>query len=111
MACVNFGQDTVMPGFTMGPKMTAGKEDRLIVTFIGNQDGFVDCCLPVRLLGKVTGDYEEELDGEHFQGWFDFVLATQPQGSVVVMGNASYRFRHLETVPTMSTRNPEICLD
>lgn len=100
-------EDAFLRGLTTGLKQPSGRGARLIVTHIGNEDGFVDGCLSV-FKGTKSGDYHEEMDGEHFEAWFDFVLTKLPQGSVVVMDNASYHSRRLETVPTMSSRKPDI---
>lgn len=48
------------------------------------------------------------MDDEHFEAWFDSVLTLLPQGSVVVMDNASYNSRSVELVLTMSSRSLDI---
>ncbi|KAH6921231.1 hypothetical protein HPB50_027780 [Hyalomma asiaticum] len=60
-------------GLTTGLKQPFGKGQRLIVTHIGSEDGFVDSCLGV-FRGQKTGDYHEEMDGYRFEGWFSDVL-------------------------------------
>ncbi|KAM7305952.1 uncharacterized protein ISCGN_015848 [Ixodes scapularis] len=85
----------------------SGKGQRLIVTHIGSDEGFVDDCLDV-FRGQKTGDYHEEMDGARFEKWFDGVLDKLPTGSVIVMDNASYHSRRLEAVPTTSSRNDDI---
>lgn len=62
----------------------------------------------IEQLGRTkSGDYNGEMDGEQFETWFDFVLTKLRQWNVV-MDNASYHFSRLETVPTMSSRKPDI---
>lgn len=66
-------QDTFMRGLMTGLTQLSGKDQRLIVTHIGNKDGFVDGCMNF-FQGKKTGDYHEEMDGTRFERWFDAVL-------------------------------------
>ncbi|KAH9384236.1 hypothetical protein HPB48_026233 [Haemaphysalis longicornis] len=85
-------QGAFQRGLTTGLKQPSRRGARLIVTHIGNEDGFVDRCLSV-FKGTKSGDYHEEMDGEHFEAWFDSVITKLPQGSVVVIDNASYHSR------------------
>lgn len=95
--------DAFMRGLTTGLKQPSGKGQRLIVTHIGSEDGFVSGCLDI-FRGTKTGDYHEEMDGTRFERWFGAVLPQLPQGSVIVMDNASYHSRLEEAVPTTSSR-------
>lgn len=58
--------------------------------------------------GLKSGVYNEEMGGEHFEPWFNSAITKLPQGSVVVMKNASYHYRRLEAIPTMSSRKLDI---
>ncbi|KAM7295700.1 uncharacterized protein ISCGN_020973 [Ixodes scapularis] len=58
--------DAFMHGFSTGLKPPSGKGQRLIVTHIGSEDGFVNGCLDV-LCGQKTGDYHEEMNGAHLE--------------------------------------------
>ncbi|KAM7298945.1 uncharacterized protein ISCGN_019512 [Ixodes scapularis] len=100
---VTSSHDAFMRGLTTGLKQPSGKGQRLIVTHIGSEDGFVPGCLDV-FRGKKTGDYHEEMDGPRFEKWFDDVLQKLPTGSVIVMDNAPYHSRRLEAVPTTTSR-------
>ncbi|KAM7307120.1 uncharacterized protein ISCGN_010756 [Ixodes scapularis] len=93
------------PGLTVEESCMKGQ--RLIVTHIGSDEGFVDGCLDV-FRGQKTGDYHEEMDGARFNKWFDGVLDTLPTGSVIVMDNASYHSRRLEALSTTSSRKDDI---
>ncbi|KAM7303197.1 uncharacterized protein ISCGN_013178 [Ixodes scapularis] len=99
--------DAFTRGLSTGLKQPSGKGQRLIVTHIGSDEGFVDGCLDV-FRGQKTGDYHEEMDGARFEKWFDGVLDKLPTGSVIVMDNASYHSRRLEAVPTTSSRKDDI---
>ncbi|KAH6922373.1 hypothetical protein HPB50_013413 [Hyalomma asiaticum] len=61
----------------MDLKQPSGKGQRLIVTHIGSEDGFVDGCMDV-FRGRKTGNYLEETDGNHFEGWFNDVVQELP---------------------------------
>ncbi|KAM7308216.1 uncharacterized protein ISCGN_011850 [Ixodes scapularis] len=100
---VTSSHDAFMRGLTTGLKQPSGKGQRLIVTHIGSEDGFVPGCLDV-FRDKKTGDYHDEMDGPRFEKWFDDVLQKLPTGSVIVMDNAPYHSRRLEAVPTTSSR-------
>ncbi|XP_037500194.1 uncharacterized protein LOC119374209 [Rhipicephalus sanguineus] len=94
-------------GLSTGLKQPSGKGQRLIVTHIGSEDGFVDGCLDV-FRGRKTGDYHEEMDGNRFEGWFGDVLQKLPAGSVIVLGNAPYHSRREEKLPTTSWKKENI---
>ncbi|XP_029827021.2 uncharacterized protein LOC115312279 [Ixodes scapularis] len=96
-----------MRGLTTGLKHPSGKGQRVIVTHIGSEDGFVAGCLDV-FHGVKTGDYHEEMNGTRFEIWFEAVLQMLPRGSVIVMDNASYHSRRLEAVPTTGSRKEVI---
>ncbi|KAH6935925.1 hypothetical protein HPB50_011475 [Hyalomma asiaticum] len=90
-----------------GSKTTFGKGERLIVTHIGSEDGFVDGCLDV-FRGQKTGDYHEETDVNRFKGWFGDVLPKSPAGSVFVLDNAPYHSRREEKLPKTARKREEI---
>ena len=49
---------------------------------------------------KDTGDYHDEMTGEHFEEWFrDRVLPNVSPHSLIVMDNASYHSRIEEEMP------------
>ncbi|KAM7307099.1 uncharacterized protein ISCGN_010735 [Ixodes scapularis] len=106
-ATVASSHDAFMRGLSTGLKQPSGKGQRLIVTHIGSDEGFVDGCLDV-FRGQNTRDYHEEMDGTRFEKWFDGVLDKLPTGSVIVMDNASYHSRRMEAVPTTSSRKDDI---
>ncbi len=52
---------------------------------------------------KNTGNYHDEMTGEHFEQWFkDKLLPNVPPNCLIVMDNASYHSRLCEEIPTQS---------
>ncbi|XP_037518373.1 uncharacterized protein LOC119395162 [Rhipicephalus sanguineus] len=94
-------------GLTTGLKQPSGKGQRLIVTHIGSEDGFVDGCLNV-FRGQKTGDYHEEMNGSRFEGWFNDVLQKLPAGSVIILDNAPCHSRREEKLPRTAWKKEEI---
>ncbi|XP_037523226.1 uncharacterized protein LOC119400246 [Rhipicephalus sanguineus] len=71
-------------GLTTGLKQPSGKGQRLILTHVGSEDGFIDGCLDV-FRGQKTSDYHEEMDD-----------------------NAPYHSRREEKLPTTAWKKEEI---
>ena len=88
-----------------GVRKPSGKGNRLIILHAGSKLGWVDGSALVFQSKKSTGDYHDEMTGEHFEEWFhDNLLPKLPSNSLIVMDNASYHSRRIESVPTMSSR-------
>lgn len=104
---VTSAKDAFMQGVTVGLTAPSGKGQRLIITHAGSQNGFVDGTLDV-FCGKKQGDYHEEMDSNRFEAWFQRLLVNIPRGSVVVMDNAPYHSRRVDSVPTQKNRKAEI---
>ncbi|KAM7282145.1 uncharacterized protein ISCGN_002295 [Ixodes scapularis] len=96
-----------MQGLMTGLMQPLGKGERLIITNIGIEYGFVAGCLDV-FRCKKTGDYHDDMDGTRFEKWLDGVLQKVLVGSVVVMDNASYHFRWSDAVLTTKSRKEVI---
>ncbi|KAK8772002.1 hypothetical protein V5799_024754 [Amblyomma americanum] len=94
-------------GLTTGLKQPSGKNQCLITTHIGSEDGFVEGCLDV-LRGQKTGDYHEEVGGNRFKGWFNDVLRELPAGTVSVLDHAPYHSRREEKFLTTAWKNEKI---
>ncbi|KAI8421740.1 hypothetical protein MSG28_002580 [Choristoneura fumiferana] len=84
------------------------KGRRLIITHVGNEDGFVEGGEWIFEAKKTEGDYHGEMDAHNFEKWFERILDKIQPGSVVVMDNAPYHSRQLENVPNMSWRKDAI---
>ena len=88
-----------------GVKKPSGKGSRLIVLHAGSRKGWVAGAELVFQSKKCTGDYHDEMTGEHFEKWFnDTLIPKLEPNSFIVMENASYHSRHLQKIPTKSSR-------
>lgn len=94
-------------GLSSGFRPPSGKGKRLIITHIGNEDGFIDGGL-LEFESKKTGDYHEDMTADVFEEYFEQMLDLIPQGSIIVMDNASYHSRRCENLPTTAWRKAEI---
>lgn len=92
---------------TVGLTAPKGKGRRLIITHIGSAEGFVPDAADV-FEGKKSGDYHEEMDGNHFEKWFETILPKLKPHSTVVMDNAPYHSVKREKIPTSSWKKKAI---
>ncbi|XP_055932005.1 uncharacterized protein LOC129962281 [Argiope bruennichi] len=86
---------------TVGLSAPKGKGRRLIITHIGSEEGFVRDAAEI-FIRKKTGDYHDEMNGDHFEKWLESVLPKLKKNSVIVMDNASYHSVKMEKIPTSS---------
>ena len=104
--------DDVSGGRDSVPKEApTGKGKRLIVLHAGYRGGFLPECACV-FIGKTnSADYHDEMNGTHFEEWFEnSLLPNLPAGSAIVMDNAPYHtVKCPESVaPTSSWRKAEM---
>ncbi|GFY64023.1 DDE_3 domain-containing protein [Trichonephila inaurata madagascariensis] len=59
------------------------------MTHIGSKEGFVRDAADI-FIRKKSGDYHEEMDGNHFEKWFETVMPKLKPQSIIVMDNAPY---------------------
>ncbi|CAH2105088.1 unnamed protein product [Euphydryas editha] len=97
-----------LDGLTTGLKQPSGKGKRLIIGHIGGEEGFVEDSLLIFEAKKNKEDYHQEMNADSFEKWFKGVLPKLKPNSVVVMDNAPYHSRKLESLPTMSWTKPRI---
>ncbi|XP_077498610.1 uncharacterized protein LOC144109685 [Amblyomma americanum] len=96
-------------GLSTGLQNPSGKGGRLIVTHCGSEQGFVEGAAEVFRAKKNSGDYHEEMNGEHYENWFSRrLLPLLPPGSVIVMDNAPYHSVKQDKVPRMSSLKKDI---
>ncbi|KAH8033138.1 hypothetical protein HPB51_007755 [Rhipicephalus microplus] len=86
-----------------GPPNPSGKVGRLIITYGGNEDGFITTAGKVFQARKGTGDYHDEMDGTYYEKWFKKLLPNLLPQSANVLDKASYYSVKLEKIPNMST--------
>ncbi|CAH2010038.1 unnamed protein product [Acanthoscelides obtectus] len=94
-------------GLSTGLRGPSGKGQRLIVTHIGSDSGFLEEC-DLIFVSKKGGDYHDEMNANCFESWFQGVLQRVEPNSVIVMDNASYHSRRAERVPTMGSRKSDM---
>ncbi|CAK1592032.1 unnamed protein product [Parnassius mnemosyne] len=97
-----------LDGLTTGLKQPSGKGKRLIIGHIGGEEGFVEDSLLIFEAKKNIEDYHQEMNADSFEKWFRGVLPKLKPNSVVVMDNAPYHSRKLESLPKMSWTKPRI---
>ena len=93
-----------MEGLSTGLRAPSGKGQRLILTHIGSDSGFLDGC-NLTFVSKKGGDYHDEMNASCFENWFEGVLQQVEPNSIIVMDNASYHSRQAERIPTMGYRS------
>ena len=85
--------DLVTGGTVGGVRCPPGKGTRLIILGAGEMGWIPNTTLIFRSK-KNTGDYHDEMTGEHFEEWFrDKLLPNIPPNSLIVMDNALYHSR------------------
>lgn len=73
-------RDTHKSGLTTGLRQPKSKGARLIILNIGSHRGFLENSSLVFRSKKATGDYHDEMNGEHFKDWFSEMLPKIPKG-------------------------------
>ena len=85
--------------------MPQGEGKRLIISHIGSEDGFLDGCGECFVGVKNTSDYHHEMNGDHFENWWEKkVLPGLPNKSVVLIDNAKYHSRQTEESKKPTTK-------
>ena len=96
-------KDTVTGGTLDGNRRPSGKGVRLIILGAGGVTGWIPNTTRIFRSKKNTGNYHDEMTGEHFEEWFkDKLLPNVQPNSLIVMDNASYHSRLDDPVPTKS---------
>jgi hypothetical protein len=104
---VEFDQAT--GGTKGGVRKLSGKGSRLIILHAGSRKGWVVGAELVFQSRKSTGDYHDEMTGEHFEEWFnDTLIPKLEPNTLIVMDNASYHSRRLQKIPTKSSTKQEM---
>lgn len=101
-------REAFLQGLSTGLKNPSGKGKRLIITHIGNENGFLDDSLLVFEASKSEGDYHGEMNAEVYEQWFENVCKKLPKDSVVVLDNAPYHSRQVEKLPTVNWKKEDL---
>ncbi|CAI6367771.1 unnamed protein product [Macrosiphum euphorbiae] len=85
-----------------------GNGNHLILFHIGSNKGFLKGGLLCFESKMSSGDYHDEINGDHFKEWFESILPRLEPNSIVVMDNAPYHSIKAEQIPTPSSKKAEI---
>lgn len=88
-----------LEGLTTGLKAPSGKGRRLIISHIGSDEGFLENGLLLFESKKNTDDYHKEMNAQHFEEWLTGILPRLKPNSVLVIDNAPYHSRKMESGP------------
>ncbi|XP_015929512.3 uncharacterized protein [Parasteatoda tepidariorum] len=91
-----------LSGLSTGLKSPSGKGERLIITHIGSDAGFLKEGLLLFKSNK-NKDYHKDMNAACFEEWFEKILPFLEPNSVVVMDNAPYHSRKEEKIPNTSS--------
>ena len=101
--------DPVTGGTLGGIRHPSGKGKRLIILGAGGEMGWIPNTTLIFQSKKDTGDYHDEMTGEHFEEWFrEKLLPNIPPNSLIVMDNASYHSRIEEELPKLAWRKTKM---
>lgn len=96
-------KDTVTGGTFGGVRCPSGKGTCLIILGAEGENGWIPNTTLIFRSKKNTGDYHDEMTGDHFEEWFHEKLLPNVQPhSLIVMDNTSYHSRVKDAVPTKS---------
>lgn len=99
---INSSKQAFLSGLSTGLKAPSGKGERLIITHIGSNTGFLQEGLLLFKSNK-NKDYHKDMNSACFEEWFKKILPSLEQNSVVVMDNAPYHSRKEERIPNTSS--------
>lgn len=92
-----------------GLKKPVSKGTRLIIVNAGGEDGFVPNSYVRWKSHCSTGDYHNEMNYENYEKWVKYNLVPNLRpNSVVVIDNAPYHNKQIETCPTSTTRKDDM---
>lgn len=84
---VTSSREAFLLGLSSGLKNPSGKGKCLIITHIGNENGFVEGGLWT-FESKKGGDYHTEMNSESYEKWFANILSKLQEHNVIVIDNA-----------------------
>lgn len=102
-------REAFLEGLTTGLKGPSGKGRRLVVSHVGSEEGFVDDGVLIFEAKKGLEDYHKEMNSNEYENWLkDNILPKLKPNSVLVIDNAPYHTRKVESLPTTSWRKGQI---
>ncbi|XP_045452758.1 uncharacterized protein LOC123661864 [Melitaea cinxia] len=101
-------QQSFLEGLTTGLKGPSGKGRRLVVSHVGSEEGFVNGGEMILEAKKRLKDYHKEMNSDEYEKWLKNILPKLKENSVLVIDNAPYHTRKLESLPTSSWRKGQI---
>lgn len=106
---ISSARDAFLAGLSAGLKQPTARGPRFALVNAGGEQGFVNGAEFTFLCKKNSADAHEEVDGECFEKWFqEQLLPNVPEGTVIVMDNASYHSRRQDKIPTSKNTKKEI---
>lgn len=100
-------KDAFLKGLSTGLKNPSGKGKRLIISHIGNEEGFLKNGELI-FESKSSGDYHQEMNGDVFLNYFKRILPLTKDNSVIVLDNAPYHSVKCEKLPTASWNKTQL---
>lgn len=94
-------------GITCALNVPASRGKRIIILHAGSEKGWVNgaLMLSAKNVANCSADYHQDMNAKLFETWFkDQLLPNIPEGSVIVMDNASYHSRQTELIPCTQSR-------
>jgi hypothetical protein len=75
---------------------------------VGTKQGFVEGAARIFTSSSSSADYHESMDSRYFEEWFDMLLRSLEQPTVILLDNAPYHSRIVNKQPSSSWRKAEI---
>lgn len=94
-------KDAFLNGLSTGLRNPNGKGKRLIISHVGNEDGFLENGELI-FQSKGDDDYHKEMNGEVFLSYFRKIAALCKDNAVIVLDNAPYHSVKSEKLPNSS---------
>lgn len=82
---------------------------RFILVHAGTKDGFIENACLVYKATSTAGDYHSNMSHDNYIKWLnEKLLPNLPEGSVIVLDNASYHNTRAEKIPTSATKKADM---
>ena len=97
-------------GLTIGcVDKPAGEGRRIMICHAGSDQGFIPNALRAFRGAQNDGDYHKNMDATNFEDWFvKQLIPNIPSHSAIIMDNASYHSRRVESYPLSTWRKAQL---